>query len=65
MLQLKAWRALPTTSSPPPPADADPMELGKLATTHAVGIAVDPTNRDSLLYADETALYQFDKTTGA
>ena len=39
-------------------------ELGQLVSLHAVGIATHPADESKLVYADETALYSFDKTTG-
>lgn len=39
-------------------------DLGSLSTVHAVGLAANPNNPDTILYADETAIYEFNKNTG-
>ena len=45
-------------------ADTIVADLGTLPTEHAVGLAVNPTDDKNVFFADETALYQFNKETG-
>lgn len=56
----KDWNEKPTKAS----TDSGVSKLGTASTNHAVGLATNPTNENVLFYADETAVYTFDQSTG-
>ncbi|XP_067948923.1 uncharacterized protein [Watersipora subatra] len=59
--QVDALKKLSVSNQP----DSQLVEdLGSLPTNHAVAIATNPIDTNSLFFADETALYSFNKETG-